>query len=303
MKAVQLNHYGSPEVLEINPDVPIPPVSAGQLSVEVRAASINPFDLYLLSGALKEKMPLQFPVTIGGDFAGVVKGTGDEVYGQALVIMGNSGSFAEFLTVGEETTAPKPKTASFEEAAALPLVGSSAIQALEEHIKLHPSQKILIHGGAGGIGHIAIQLAKTLGTYVAATVKTADVEFAKSLGADEIIDYTAQKFEDVIKDFDVVFDTVGGETTTKSFQVLNRSGILVSMLGQPNPELAEKYDVSAMGQVTKVTTEVLTRLAKLVDDGKIKVHIDKVFPLEQTREAFNFQTAHSRGKVVVRIRG
>ena len=311
MKAVQFNQYGGAEVLEINVNTPEPTTAQGQVLVDVHAVAINPFDVYFLSGALKEKMPLPFPITIGGDFSGVVRSTGEEVYGQALVISGNSGSFAEVLTVNEQTIALRPKTVSFEEAAALPLVGCSAIQALEDHIKLQNGQKILIHGGAGGIGHVAVQLAKALGVYVATTVNTDDMEFARELGANEVIDYKqslrpdglkTQKFEEIIKDFDAVYDTVGGETTDKSFQVLKKGGVLVSMLGQPNLELAEKYGGIAIGQGTKVGTEILTRLAKFVDEGKIKVHIDKVFTLNQIREAFTLQASHPRGKVVLKIK-
>lgn len=265
--------------------------------------SIKPFDIFVLSGARKEKFPLSLPTIIGGDFAGVVKGIGDEVYGQALATQGNSGSFAEFLAVKGEKLALKPKRANFEEAAALPLVGSSAIQALEDHINLKSGQKILIHGGAGGIGHVAVQLAKALGAYVATTVKTEDVEFARELGADQVIDYKTQKFEEILRDFDVVYDLAGGETTNKSFPVLKKGGILVSMLGQPNHELAEKYGVTALGQGTKVTSEILTRLAKFVDDGKIKVHLDKVFTLDQVKDAFILQASHPRGKVVLKIKG
>lgn len=296
MKAVQFNQYGGPEVLELNGNVLEPTANSGQVLIEVRAVSINPFDVKLLSGALEKFMPLKFPAIIGSDFSGIVKGIRQEVYGQSL------GSFAQVLAVKEGVFAPKPKSISFEEAAALPLVGCSAIQALEEHIKLLPGQKILIHGGAGGIGHIAIQLAKALGAYAATTVKTDDFEFVKKLGVDEVIDYQAQKFEDILKDFDAVYDLVGEETTIKSFQVLKRGGVLVSMLGQPSPELAEKYNIVAIGQGTKVDTDKLNRLAKLVDEGKIKVHVEKIFPLEQFKEAFTLQMSHPRGKLVIRIK-
>lgn len=302
VKAVQFNQYGGPVVLEINPDTPEPVPSADQVLVEVYAASINPFDIFILSGARQEKFPLSLPVTIGGDFSGKVKETGDEVYGQALINQGNSGSMAQYLVVSKEKLAPKPKTVSFEEAAALPLVGCSAIQAIEDNVKLQKGQKILIHGGAGGIGHVAIQLAKSLGAYVATTVSADDVDFAKNLGADEVIDYKNQKFEEILKDFDAVYDVVGGEPTNQSFLVLKKGGALVSMFGQPNPELAEKYGIVAIGQGTKVDTDKLTRLAKLVDDGKIKIHVDKVFALEQVKEAFTLQMSHPRGKIVIKIK-
>jgi NADPH:quinone reductase and related Zn-dependent oxidoreductases len=207
-------------------DIPNPIPAKGQVVVEVYAASINPFDQTIREGYLKDKISLQFPVTLGGDLAGVVTEVGegvidlrkgDEIYGSAIVLNKGSGAFAEYASVNIANSGLKPKRITFEEAAALPLVGSSAVQALEEHIKLQSAQKILIHGGAGGIGSIAIQLAKALGAYVATTVGTDDIQFVKDLGADEVIDYKTQKFEEILKEFDAVFDMVGRETTDKSF--------------------------------------------------------------------------------------
>lgn len=312
MKAVQFNRYGGPKVIEINTNASKPTPATGQVLVEVHAGSINPFDWKLRAGYMKNMIPLQFPFTMGGDFSGVVNELGenvsefkigDEVYGQALVLAGGSGAFAEFCASNISNTSLKPKNIDFFQAASLPLVGSSAIQALEEHIKLKNKQKILIHGGAGGIGHIVIQLAKHLGGYVATTVSSKDMEFAKNLGADEVIDYKNQKFEERLHDFDAVFDTAGGETTDKSFKVLKKGGIIVSMLGQPNLELAKEYGITAIGQMTNTNAKHLLRLAQLVERGKIKPQIAKVFPLEQTREAFEYlEKSHPRGKVVVGIR-
>lgn len=312
MKAIQINKYGGNEVLEINNNVPKPTPSKGQVLVEVHAASINPVDWKIRAGYLKEIAPLQFPATLGGDFAGRVcelgEGVsdfkvGDKVYGQAIVLNGGSGSFAELLAANTANTTRKPVSINFVEAGALPLTGASAIQVLEEHIKLQNGQKILVHGGAGGIGHIAIQLAKFIGAYVATTVSTNDKEFAKSLGADEIIDYKTQPFEEILKDFNAVFDTVGGETADKSFRVLKKGGIIVSMVGQPNLALAEKYGITAVGQNTNTNAEHLNRLAELVDSGKVKVHIAQVFSLEQVKEAFAYlEEGHPRGKVVLKIK-
>lgn len=320
MKAVQINSYGGREVLEINENVPKPIPAKGQVLVEVHAASINPIDWKIRAGYLKEMAPLSFPATLGGDFAGKVievgEGVsefkvGDEVYGSAIVLSGGSGSFAQVLAANTTNTALKPKNIDFTQAAALPLVGSSVIQALEEHIKLKNGQKILITGAAGGIGHIAIQLAKALGAYVATTVNTENMDFVKSLGADEVIDYKqslrpnglqTKAFEDVLKDFDVVFDTVGGETSDRSFKVLKKGGIIVSMVGQPNLALAEKYGITAIGQNTKTNTEHLNHLAELVMSGKIKVHVDKVFPLEEAKDAFkHLEEGYLQGKVVFKI--
>jgi len=311
MKTIQFNSYGSSEVLEIIENAQKPTLKPGQVLIKNKAASVNAIDWKVRAGYLQKMAPVTFPATIGGDFSGVVVEVngidtgfkiGDEVYGQAIILNGGSGSMAEFVSANSNNTALKPKSVSFNEAGALPLAGVSAVQALEEHIKLQKGQKILIHGGAGGIGHMAIQYAKALGAWVATTVSEKDIDFVKKLGADEVIDYKTQKFEEVLKDYDTVFDTVGGETTEKSFSVLKKGGIMVSMVGQPKPELAQTYGVSAFGQMTKTDAVSLIKLAQLVDSGKIKVHIDKIFPLVQTKEAFKYQEEmHPRGKVVVTI--
>jgi NADPH:quinone reductase-like Zn-dependent oxidoreductase len=173
---------------------------------------------------------------------------------------------------------------------------------LQGHIKLQSGQKILIHGGAGGIGSIAIQIAKHIGAYVATTAAAASMEYVKQLGADEIIDYKAQKFEELVHDFDAVFDTVGGETYEKSFQVLKKGGIIVSMLVTPNEELVHKYEVTAIIQSTQVNTESLVSLGELVKEGSVKAFVDKVFPLEQVADAFSAQEHGSvHGKIVIEI--
>lgn len=311
MKAAQINSYGGVEVLEINDNASVPTPQKGQVLIENHAASINPVDWKIRAGYLKEMAPLSFPATLGGDFAGVVTAVGedvadlkvgDEVYGSAIILNGGSGAFAEVAAANTANTALKPKNIDFTQAAALPLVGSSAVQALEGHIKLSKGQKILIHGGAGGIGHIAIQLAKSLGAYVATTVTSKDIAYVKSLGADEVIDYQTAAFEEELKDFDAVFDTVGSKTSDKSFQVLKKGGVIVSMLGQPSPALAEKYGVTAIGQNTVTNTKALNRLAEFVMSGKIKVHVDKVFSLKEVKEAFkHLEEGHTQGKVVLKI--
>ena len=312
MRAVQYNKYGDYSVLEINENAPTPSLKQDQVLVENYAASINPFYIKLRLGYMQKMIPLNFPVTIGGDFSGkiieVSKGisdfkNGDEIYGSAQVVAGASGSMAEYLAASLKNISLKPKNISFIEAAALPLVGASAIQALIDHINLQPGQKILIHGGAGGIGHIAIQLAKSIGAFVVTTVNGSCFEFVKSLGADQILDYKTQKFAEILQDFDSVFDTAGGEVTDNSYKVLKKGGILVSMAGQPDQELAEKYGVTAIGQNTKTNTVNLDRLRKLVEANSIKVHIDKIFPLQDAREAFKYKEEnHPQGKVVVNIR-
>ncbi|MDD5167880.1 MAG: NADP-dependent oxidoreductase [Syntrophales bacterium] len=311
MKAVQIDMYGGNEVVKVNNDIPVPAVSKGELLVKVHAAGVNPVDWKIREGYLQQRMPLRFPSTLGGDFSGVVSEVGedvsgfkkgDDVYGSALIMRGGSGAFAEFAMAAVKAVAHKPKSLSYVEAAALPLTGSSAWQALVEHMRLSAGEKILIHGGAGGIGSNAIQLAKHLGAYVATTAGGEDLQYVEELGADETIDYKKQSFEDLVHDYDAVFDTVGGPTYEKSFNVLKKDGIIVSMLEQPRSDLMEKYGVKAIGQFTLVNTDRLTKVAEFADKGVLKVSIEKTFPLEQAREALDYQQkAHSRGKVVLTL--
>ncbi len=298
--------------MEINLNAPEPTLSSGQVLVAVHSASINPFDFFVMAGYMEKMMPLKFPTTMGGDFSGTVTKVfenetelkvGDQIYGQAIVFNGGSGSFAELLVSNTKNMSLKPKNINFMEAASLPLVGSTVVQALEDSIKLMAGNKILVHGGAGGIGSIVIQLAKSIGAYVAVTVSEKDREFVKQLGADEIINYRSQKFEEILKDYDAVFDTTGGEVTDQSFKVLKKEGILASMKGQPNQELATQYGVTGIAINTRTNTQHLKRLTELVEAGTIKPQVDKVFPLEQTKEAFIYKnSSHPRGKVVIQIK-
>lgn len=256
--------------------------------------------------------PLQFPVTLGMDFSGVINqlgegvstdlNIGDEVYGQASLLSGGSGSFAEFVLTNINSIAHKPKTLNHIEAAGLPLVGVSAWQGLVENIGLSRNKRILIHGGAGGIGSIAIQLAKHLGAHVATTVRPEDEEFVRKLGADEIVDYTSQSFEDMLHGYDAVFDTVGGETYRRSFKVLKNNGIIVSMLEQPDSDLKNQYGVKAISQFTETTSERLTKLAEWVDQNNIKVNVDKTFSLNEAANALDYQKdVRPRGKIVLTV--
>ncbi|HEX7042656.1 MAG TPA: NADP-dependent oxidoreductase [Patescibacteria group bacterium] len=311
MRAAQINSYGDSSVIQIN-EISNPSVENGKVIIEVYASSINPIDWKLREGYLKDYVPLNFPVTLGGDFSGVVKEVGesvenfkvgDKVFGQAGVLNGGSGAMAEFALATSSKVISMPSNLDFPESASLPLVGVSAIQAIEEEINIQKDQKILIHGGAGGIGSIAIQIAKARGAYVATTVGTKDIDFVKSLGADEVIDFKVQKFEDILSGYDGVFDTVGGETTTNSFKVLKSGGILVSMAGQPDEDLAQKHNVKAIGQKSDATPDRLSRLKELIESGKVKPIIDKVFPFTEVKEAFVYQEkSHPRGKVVLQIK-
>lgn len=308
MKAAQINQFGGPEVLKINNNAVMPEPADDQVLVEVKAAGVNPFDYKVRSGATG--IPVPFPATLGGDAAGIVRKiganakdfkVGDEVYGQANAVAGN-GSYADFTVVKAESLHSKPKTLDFINAAAVPLAGSSAFQALIDHLKLQPNQKILIHGGAGGIGTYAIQIAKHIGAHVITTVAAKDVDFAKSLGADEVIDYETQDFTTVLKDLDAVFDTVGGDTAEKSYQVLKTGGGLVSMNAQPNQQLIGKYSINFVHQQSIVTNHYLHELKDLIDSGKLKVFVDKVFNLDDAGQAQAYLEAGGhRGKVVLKV--
>jgi alcohol dehydrogenase len=314
MKSAQIKTYGDSEVLEINQSTPsINDPSEGMVLVTVKAAGVNPSDWKVREGFFKQMAPLQFPATLGMDFSGVIEKVGesisssdlkqgDEVYGQAGVLAGGSGAFAEMSLAKADKIAHRPRTLSHEQAAGLPLVGVSAWQALVETMRLSKGQKILIHGGAGGIGTIAIQLAKHLGAHVAATVSTNDIQFVKEeLGADEAIDYKTQTFEELLPhEYDAVFDTIGGETFTRSFKVLKRGGIIVSMLEQPNQGLMNQFGVKAAYQFTQVNKERLTRLAEWVDQNNIRVNVERTFPLDEARTALDYQRdMHPRGKIVL----
>ncbi len=312
MKSAQIIRYGGGEVVEINNNVLKPVASKGEIVVEVYAAGVNPSDWKIRQGLMSKMISLQFPATLGGDFSGVVSETGsgvttvhkgEEVYGRASFLRGGSGSFAEYTLAKAASVAIKPKNLSHEEAAGLPLAGVSAVQALLEHVKLGKRQKILIHGGAGGIGTFAVQIAKHLGATVAATSSAEDAEYVKKLDADQVIDYKSQKFEESVKDLDVVFDTVGGETYARSFSVLKKGGVIVSMGEQPNQKLMKKYGVNAISQFTQMTRERLEKLTELVEQGVVKVHIDKVFSLDETAEALNYlEAGKPKGKVVIRVK-
>jgi len=310
IKAARLHGYGGADTIQVE-EVSLADPQSGQLLVRVKAAGVNPIDWKIRAGYMQQTRPLQLPVTLGGDFSGVVEfiGTGvrnftvgDQVYGQASVTNGGSGSFAEFVIAPAAGTAAKPKSVGHTEAGGLPLVGVSALQALTENLRLSTGQKVLIHGGAGGIGSASIQLAKHLGAHVATTANGNDIGYVKGLGANSVIDYKTQKFEEVVHDLDAVFDTVGGDTYIRSFKVLKRGGRLVSMLEQPRQDLMKEFGVEAFFQFTQATTERLTRLAEFVDRGALKVHVDKTFPLEQASAAMqHLENCAPKGKVVLKI--
>lgn len=310
MKAAVINDYGSSDQIKVVDNINKPKALPGTLIIGVHAAGINPFDYKVRDGAMRHAIPLQFPKILGMDLSGKVVelgsgvtgfSIGDEVYGQAA-FFGGGGSIAELTIAMPSSLSAKPKNINFEEAAAIPLTAVSAYQALIDNMNLSIGQKILIHGGGGGIGSMAIQLAKHLGAYVATTVATKDIDYVKKLGADVVIDYQTEKFEDVIKDYNSVLDLVGGESYKKSFEVLLSGGVIVSLIEQPDSELSEKYNIKARHQATKVDSASLKKVTELVESSAIKPQIEKVYTIDQTAEAYDeLEKNHPRGKVVIKI--
>ncbi len=311
MKAIQINAYGHNDQVKINFNAEQPKLNPGQVLIKVHAAGVNPVDWKVREGFLKDFKPAKFPLTLGMDFSGEIievgEGVkdfkiGDEVFGQNNYLNGESGTFAEFMTASPKIFSHKPTKLSHIEAGGLAMVGVSAWQALVDTMHLSKNHKILIHGGSGGIGSCAIQIAKYLGAYVATTVSGANQEFVKNLGADLTINYKTQDFTNLIHDYDFVLDTLGGEVYLKSFEVLKKGGLIISMLENPRQELMKKYEVQALIEYTEPTAKRLLALAILADKGALQVPISKVFSLDQAKEALEYsEHGHPVGRVIVRV--
>jgi NADPH:quinone reductase-like Zn-dependent oxidoreductase len=310
MKAAQFTEYDGNPSLHIN-EIDKPAIGKGQVLVEVCAAGVNPFDVKVQTGSYKDFFQVPMPGTLGSDLAGTVVEIGEDasgfevgqaVFGQAGGGSGK-GSFAEFAPVKATQLAGKPENLDYVTAAAFPLVSVSAYQALVDHMDLQPGQKVLIHGAAGGIGSIAVQLAKHLGAYVAATAGPNDLDYVKNLGADVVVDYKNQDFADIVADYDAVFDTVGGATNTKSYGVLKQGGTLVSMVQPVDEATVKAKGITYVQQQSKPTPERLGKIKELIETGALKINIDKVFPLEQAADALDYlKNGHVRGKVVIQVK-
>lgn len=310
MKAVVIEKFGGLDELKVR-DMPMPEVRERDLLVEVRAASVNPVDWKIREGYLRGRADFRFPLVLGLDAAGVVKETGakarrfkigDEV--MSRTDMQRGGTYAEYVAVDEGIVARKPRNLSFEEAASIPLAGLTAWQALVDRAAVKSGDRVLIHAGAGGVGSLGIQIAKARGAHVAATCGTGNVEFVKGLGADEAVDYTKDDFSAVLKGYDVVLDTMGGEVYRKSFEVLRKGGVVVSLLERPDEALAAKKGVRAEYLFMQPDARELEELAGLLEAGKIKPVVGKVFPLDEIREAHRLSASHhARGKIVIRVKG
>ncbi|TAJ16093.1 MAG: NADP-dependent oxidoreductase [Planctomycetota bacterium] len=306
MKAVRIHAYGKAEVL-VYEDVPKPVAKAKQVLVRVRAAGVNPVDWKIRGGLFGGELP--GPMILGFDIAGVVESVGEGVEGWkkgdevfALQPLSRGGGYAEFAVTDASALARKPAKADFAHTAALPVAALTAWQGLFDTAKLEQGQSVLIHAGAGGVGHFAVQLAHHKGARVFATASAANLAFLKELGADVAIDYKAQKFEDVAKDVDVVLDSIGGETQQRSFGVLKKGGILVSIVGQPDVKLAKEKGVRAGGILVKPDGKVLGELAALIDAGKLVPHVSAIVPLAEARKAHELsESGHTKGKIVLEV--
>lgn len=308
MKAMRIRAYGGPEQMQLE-DAPIPLCGANDVLVRVVAAGINPIDWKIRSGAMAESLPKPFPITLGWDAAGVVAAvggvatgfkTGDEVFFYAE--FGRGGSYAEYVAVDAAQVALKPRTVPFAAAAALPTPGQAAWTALVDTAKIEPGMRVLIHGGAGALGSVAVQLAKAHGLHVIATASGKGVDLVKSLGADEVIDYRQQPFQDVVKRVDVVLDTLGGPTTQASWATLRPGGILVATAMPPSPERAAAAGVRAAFVFTPPRGAVLAQLAQRADAGLLRLLVGQEFALADAAQAHRLgENGQARGKMILHV--
>ncbi|MEU0643928.1 NADP-dependent oxidoreductase [Streptomyces umbrinus] len=333
MRAFTVERYGSKDGVRVG-DVPEPDVGADDVLVRIVAASVNPLDRMIRDGEMKTILPYKVPFVLGNDLAGVVVevgasvtrfAVGDEVF--ARPDKNRIGTFAERIAVHQDDVAVKPTTLTMEEAASLPLVALTSWQALVERAHVQPGQKVLVHAGSGGLGTIAVQLAKQLGAYVATTTSTANVDLVKRLGADVVVDYRKQAFETVLRDYDVVLDSLGGETLKKSLDVLRPGGKVISVAGPPDAAFGRELGANPVVRLAMSALSLRTRraarrrgvtysflfmrasgdqlreLTPLIEAGRIRPVVDTVFPFESAREALEYVEAGraKAGKVVVRM--
>jgi NADPH:quinone reductase-like Zn-dependent oxidoreductase len=307
IRKVRIHRFGGPDVLhvdEVEPSLP----DASQVLVRVVAAGVNPVDFKIRNGGYPAVKEDRLPYTLGRDVSGIVEKCGaqasrfkigDEVFG--IVGIGGGG-YAEKVVLNQQDIATKPAEVDHIHAAGIPLAGQTAWQGLFRHGGLKAGQSVLIHGGSGGVGHFAIQFAKAKGARVLTTVSTDSVEFARGLGADVVIDYKTQRFEEQARDLDLVFDLIGGDTRERSWTLLTRGGVLVSTLTEPSKETADRYGVRALRYTVEADGAELAEIAGLAASGKVKPHVSKIFPLQQAAQALAaVEHGGSRGKVVLSV--
>ena len=308
MKAIAVHEYGGPEVLNYE-DVPRPEPKEDQILVRVIAAGVNPVDGLIRSGMFAKYEKAAFPMIPGADIAGVVEKAGskitkfrmgDPVY--AYISLKNGGGYAEYAAATEGEASPKPRSLTYVEAAAVPVVALTAWQALIDTAKLSTGQTVLIHGGSGGVGSFAIQIAKERGAKVIATASTANQDLLKELGADVAIDYTKTKFEDVAKDVDVVLDSIGKDTLARSYGVVKKGGVIVTLVARVDQAELDKHGIRGASLSVKPDSNELAEIGKLIDENQIKAVVSQTFPLADAAKAQEqVATGHTRGKIVLKI--
>lgn len=303
MKAALIGEYGNNDVVRIV-DIERPEPEAGEILAKVHAAGVNPVDWKIRSGA-GQRLGLVLPIRLGGEFVGTIEKLGQGVSGfergDAVFGMVRTGGFAEYAIAEASDIARKPSNLDFVQAAALPLAGSTAWQAMFDKAGLVGGQRLLITNSSGGVGSLAVQFAKAKGVHVTAVASARNEAYVRGLGADEFIDYTSQPFEQVARDMDVVFDTVGGETFERAFQTLRKGGFLVTAVAFPKDE-AERYGVHMARASTVPNGQELASIADLVEAGKVTPHVETVLPLAEVKQALALSEAgRTRGKIVVKM--
>jgi NADPH:quinone reductase-like Zn-dependent oxidoreductase len=308
MMAWRVHQFGPPEIMKFE-RVPRPEPGPGEVLVKVVTAGVGPWDGWIRAG--KSALPQPLPLTLGSDLSGEIVAmgpwvpelrVGDQIYGVT-----NSefiGAYAEYALAPAGMVSNKPTSLTHVEAASVPVIAVTAWQALFDHAKLEAGQTVVIHGAAGNVGSYAVQLARRAGLQTVATVATDDISFVRSLGANTVIDYRTQRFQEQVRDADAVIDLVGGETQDRSFQVLRRGGKLISAVSNPDQKLAERDGVEATFFLVNVTSQYLAEIAHLVDGGKLRTNVGAVLPLADAREAhFMLERARPqpKGKIVLAV--
>jgi NADPH:quinone reductase-like Zn-dependent oxidoreductase len=307
MKAIQYKDYGSSTVIELV-DVPIPSIqSENDVLIQVKAAGVNPIDMKIRMGFMKETRPVEMPFIPGGEAAGIIVAVGGGVskfkVGDEVIALTRKNAYAQYVTANENFVLLKPQSLSFEEAASIVVNIGTAESVLFTEGKLEKGQKVLIQGAAGAVGGAMVQIAKAAGAYIIATASGNGVALAKNLGADEVIDYKLQDVTNIAKDVDLVADTAGGEAQRKLFQVLKSGGKLLSIATPPSQELAEQYNVKAYFVASDISPKTLQNGINLIKTGKFQTIVSKVFKLEEAAIAQDFLTAGGvNGKVILLVK-
>lgn len=304
MKAIRIDEYGTNDVVQYV-EVERPEPKADEVLVKVWAAGVNPVDWKIRGGA-GERMGMKLPIMLGGEIAGTVEKIGEDVTnfkeGEAIYGMVKVGGFGEYAAAKASDIAPQPESLDYKQAAAIPLGALTAWQAIFDCANLAGGQKIFITNASGGVGSLAVQLAKAKGAYVIGMASGRNENFVKSLGADEFINYEEQKFEEIVSDVDVVFDTVGGDVFERAFQTLKKGGFLVTAVAFPSEEKAQEFEIKAARVMCKPNAEELAAISKLVDEGKLKARIAAVFPLKEVKKALDIsESGHAGGKIILQI--